>query len=476
MNSSSRTLRGLSYESMVNWARRCSASALAVASMLGWSASAQTAVYNVYTNNQSGNGAMERDETDDYCSLAEAVDSVNAGSPQWGCKDAFPGSGAIIQFWEGSGGSFSQNHFDITKLIIKKDVVLFGSGAYIDSEGSSGLVIRATASVEVHGLTLTHTGSEGGRLIYSSGKLAIFNSTLQNGDVSGLDDGKPSSGGALYNAASGVISYVGPDVIIRNNKAKRGGGIYNSTGVIEDLRAQIVGNTATQAGGGIYNQSTYAVGMAPKGRIRTNGAIIDGNSAASGGGVFNKGKFYMSGTEVTNNSASGTDSGERTPAGQSLDGAGGGIVSSPFFRPNEPSLELAAELNTGDNSIISSNEASGYGGGVYNAAQANLVGVAITDNRAESGAAIFSVPQGLYYYCQVGSVDESATINDNTLHAPGPDRYSILDGILVDDQNLSLRRCSFTNTTASGNTWNWAEPSDPYCSPEMVRSGSVCPQ
>ena len=455
---------GLSHVSEVSWTRRCLASALAVASVLGWSASAQAGVYNVYTNSQSGNGAMTKNANDGFCSLAEAVDSVNAGSPQWNCVDAFPGSGAIIQLWEASGRPFAQNHFRITSLTITRDVMLSGSGAYIDSTGTSGLVIDTNASVEVNGLTLTYTGTNGGRLIRNQGELAIFDSVLQNGNVSALS-GTSGYGGAIYN--TGVISYLGFDVYLQNNRARRGGAIYNSTATIGDLRATIIGNTATLAGGGIYNQSTSGDGNgAPNGRITANGASIVGNSAKSGGGVFNRGQFYISGTYITLNSVSGTGSGETTPAGQSLDGAGGGIVSTPF------SSTLAAVFNTIDNSSISSNTATGYGGGVYNAGQANLVGVTIHDNRALSGAAVFAVLQGAFYYCQIGSSGHPASLSYNTLHATGTGRYSILDGILL-ASNDELRKCTIVNTTATGNS------APRYCRSNMVRTSdgvSVCPQ
>ena len=460
MRSERNRIIGLLRASKLSWTRYL-ASAPAVALVLGWSASAQAGVYNVYTNGLPGNGAMTKNAYDGYCSLAEAIDSVNAGSPQWNCVDSFPGSGAIIQFWQASGKSFSQNHFGITSLTIKKDLVLVGSGAYIDSTSASGLIINSTASVEINGLTLSHTGSSSGRLIFNSGELAIFNSTLRNGNVSGLSGWK-GNGGAIYNTGSGLISYVGVDVYLQNNTAKRGGAIYNSTGTIAELRGTIIGNTATMAGGGIYNQSTSNDNNEmPNGRITMNGGSVTLNSAKAGGGVFNRGRFRADGTYITLNNVSGTGSGESTPAGQSLDGAGGGIASSPG------SASLSAMLNTNGNASISANTATGYGGGVYTAGQANLVGVTISSNQALSGAAVYSAAQGAIFYCEIGSSSAAATINSNTLIGTGADRYSILDGLLLD--NNPVRQCTIANTTASGNT-------SPRCRSTMLREDSSCPQ
>jgi len=386
---------------------------------------------------------------------------VNAGTPQWNCQDAFPGSSAIIQFWEGSGGSFAQSHFKITSLTITKDVVLAGGGAYIDSTGTSGLVTGTSANVQIDGFTLTHTGTGAGRLIHNQGRLSIFNSVLTNGNVSALSGTSAASGngGAIYNSGTGVIDYLAPDVSLSNNKAKLGGAIYNSTGQIADLRATIISNTATLAGGGIYNQCTSCNDSTTlKGRVDVYSAQIVGNTAISGGGVFNRGWFYMTDTYVILNSVSGSGSGESTPGGQSLDGSGGGVVSTPY------STTRAAIFNTAGISSVSSNTASLNGGGIYNAGQANLVGVSITDNRAQRGAALFSVPQGFFYYCSIGD----ATISYNVLNAPGTGRYSIHDGILL--TNDDLRKCTFGNTTASSNT------APRYCLSSLVRPGSVCPQ
>ena len=39
---------------------------------------------------------------------------------------------------------------------------------------------------------------------------------------------------------------------------------------------------------------------------------------------------------------------------------------------------------------------------MYTVGQANLVGVTISDNRARSGVAVYSVPQEFIFYCQIG--------------------------------------------------------------------------
>ena len=456
MNSDLRTAK-------VGWTRRGLTNALVVASLLGWSASAQAAVYNVYTNNISGNGAMTKNASDGYCSLAEAIHSVNAGSPSWGCVDAFPGSSPMIQFWEASGHSFAAKPFIITSLTINAnvDVMLAGNGAYINSTDTSGLVIEANAYVELHGLTLTFTGTGGGRLIHNSGELAIFASTLKKGNVSTLTGGL---GGAIYNHSTGVISYLGADVSLLSNKAKRGGAIYNNKGRIDNLRGLIQGNSATMAGGGIYNLSDAISGGGPSnGIIYAVGANITKNSANAGGGVFNRGYFDMNGGFITLNNVGSGASGEScsSVSGQNCDGKGAGVVSAPG------SSTLSAAFLTRNGVTISANTAFNLGGAIYNAGQASLTDLTMAGNRALSGAAIYSVPQGAAFYCQIGP---SVTINNNT--ATGG--YSILDGMAL-QPNTDTDKCIFSQTSASGNTPLGNPPA--YCHPTMIHpSSNPCPQ
>jgi hypothetical protein len=67
--------------------------------------------------------------------------------------------------------------------------------------------------------------------------------------------------------------------------------------------------------------------------------------------------FYAYGTYITLNSVSGNGSEQTCTAGQSRDGAGGGIVSAPGSSP------LSAVLNTNSNASISANTARAGGAG-----------------------------------------------------------------------------------------------------------------
>jgi predicted outer membrane repeat protein len=439
--------------------KRLLAGALVAASLVGWSASAEAAAYSVYTNSVAGNGAMIKNANDGYCSLAEAVDSVNAGIPQWNCVDNFPGSsGGLIQIFEGPGRPHATNHFRITSLsITAPEAYIIAGAAYIDSTGTSAFVIQSGAFLEINGLTLTFTGTNGGRLIENYGEFAIGNTTLTKGDVTTHPNGL---GGAIYNA--GEISYWASGVKILNNKAKRGGGIYNKDGEITGMQALISGNSATMAGGGIYNMSTGNNGNVPFGYIIATSTTVTGNSAKAGGGIFNRGEMELWSSSITFNTASGTGSGEtchklsNQPA-TSCDGNGGGALVLSF--PGR----FAAFRVYDSSSKLEDNKASGLGGGIYNTGLFSTFGTSIARNEAKNGGAIYAtaVVPGDSNYCDINvSAGQGTKVNSNKTVPAG--KYSI-----VDATNGAV--CGFVSTTASGNA-------SPRCGPGSVHPNFVCPQ
>jgi predicted outer membrane repeat protein len=436
------------------WSRHVP-SVLTVGALLGWSASAQAGVYNVYTSNI---GAMTKNANDGYCSLAEAVDSVNAGTPQWNCTDAFPGSGAMIQFWEAPGKPFASYPFVITSLNITADVVITGS-AYVNSTSATGWIIGNKAagkfpSVELAGMTMTFTGANGGRHIENYGTLWLMYSLLRNGNVASHPNG---TGGAVYNEGT-IASLRG--TTIQNNRAKRGGAIYNKDGEVTISSSVITGNTATMAGGGIYNMSTgNNAGGTPKGHFTISSSTITFNTAKAGGGIFNRGDMDMTGTSITFNTASGTGSNETCHSSLSCDGFGGGLLTLT-------STNQVAAVRIGSSSSISNNTASERGGAVYNTGQLNSSGITISSNKARFGGAIFAAHIGSLAspqsnYCEVTGNTGASSINSNSTVPSGG--YSI-----VDSSGAFGTYCLFI-TSASGNA-------SPRCNPAGVRPGTSCPQ
>jgi hypothetical protein len=412
--------------------------------------SAHPALYYVYTSSTS---AMSLDATDHYCSLAEAIASVNAGFPRYDCQNQDPTADAqTIELREGPDMPFSQHHFTVTSFTINgtsAPIRIKGSGAFIDSTGTSAFDVRPGSSMFVQGVTMTYTGGTSeGRMIENYGTLSIDGVSFLNGDVTSQTSGL---GGAIYN--EGTITDV-KDSLLQGNKAKLGGAIYNKDGTISNLNAVISGNSATMAGGGIYNMNTVADPFGDaKASITGRATTITGNSAKAGGGIFNRGLFEMQATSITFNTASGTGSGETFASGESCDGAGGGILGA-----SSPTISADSRLRSG--SALSDNTASGLGGGVYNTGRMVLDGTDIARNRAMSGAAIYTAFVSTSY-CEVqynADLEPSSIVGNQATAG-----YSIVDGTgmicLFEDDIL---------IPASGN-------SAPYCAPSSIAGDAEGP-
>jgi predicted outer membrane repeat protein len=439
---------------------------------------ADASTYRVYT--ASAASSMVLNANDGFCSLAEAVRHAS-GSPIYNCTDFAPGSSEQrIELLASPNLPLSTNHFKITSaLTLNRQGVrirIFGSGGFIDSTSTTSAFIILFKSIGFfERVTLTNTaGSAGGRLIENYGNLSLYGVTIANGDVSGAQH-PTGRGGGIFNGNTqgmpGVISFA-ENSVITGNKAKRGGGVYNDAGNINELAVTISNNTATMAGGGIYNiSSNPPTTVWTNGRIVTPAANIRGNRARAGGGVFNRGLVeLLSGSSVTGNSTTSTgSSGESCTGSASCDGLGGGVLSVHVPNASDTRFQL-------QESDFSNNTASARGGAVYSVGVLELGRNTMNGNRAPDGAAIYvtAPTDGTQQYCNFyGDNAGAATINSNIANAGG---YSIVAG--GPGGVLDFRACTFgglatpgqpTYLTATGN-------SNPYCRSAAVHSGSRCPQ
>jgi predicted outer membrane repeat protein len=424
----------------------------ASAVLLAGASYSQASTYLVYTSSIS---AMSLNQSDGYCSLAEAVASANAGHSMYNCPEIFPGGDQQIQILEAAGKSFSAYHFKITSLSINSPnrwVDIYTPSApsrfFIDSTGSSGIVVQSGTSFDLVGANLTFTGTAGGRHLENRGTLDIYDSTLANGNVTSHPDGL---GGAIYSQGTMEVY----NVSFTRNKAKRGGAIYNKAANIIGLTNSLIsGNSATMAGGGIYNLATAAQNGFANADITGAGTTITSNTAPAGGGVFNRGSMTLQSSAITFNKATGTGSGERCASGASCDGAGGGVLVLN-------TSVVPAEFHMTGSSSLNDNTASGFGGGVYNTGKMALEGITIARNQARSGAAIYFAVIALNQYCTIhysDSTGPSSIVGNKTVPAGG---YSIVDGF--------GDRCAFEDSILVP-AWNNISP---YCAAGMA---NPCPQ
>jgi len=416
--------------------------------MAATASTAQAAHYQVFTSTIPA----DRISNDGYCSLAEAVQSINNGSAVTNCKDIDSSNPGQITLIEAAGKSYANNHYVIgnTTLTLNRSVRIQpseeGFVAYIDSSGALAFKVNSGKSVSFYGLNIRHTGTGSGRVIWNAGTLDMASTIIRNGNVTTEPLGK---GGGIYNETTGVLSLYSSQVL--SNSAKRGGGIYNDDGNIPFLDATISGNVATMAGGGIYNMSTVDVNGHPKANITGSAVSITNNSAKAGGGVFNRGEMHFDATSIGNNSVAGSGSNETCAFNQSCDGFGGGVLNLSFS-------DRSAAFRMTTNSSISDNKATKLGGGIYNAGTMGLAGTELSRNQALSGAAIYAALFGPNFYCELRSFSgEQSYLVGNKSVPTG--QYSIVDGV---GTGLS---CDLS-AIASGNV-------SPFCKPGIASS---CPQ
>ncbi len=223
-------------------------------------------------------------------------------------------------------------------------LLVIESGAHVDWNSGTLLTLDGNGDGDAPLMVIEDGAS------FNVATITMINNTNPDGN-----------GGGIYNAGALTVQST---LIVANNIAKYGGGIFLDTGGSLTISgsSSITGNSATANGGGIF--------LDTGGSLTMNGGSITGNSAtANGGGIFldTGGSLTMSGGSITANSATEN---------------GGGIF-------NVGSLTL----NSG--SILSN--AAKNGGGIYNSDEGTLsyYNIPISGNSATE--------LGDNYYAEAGS-------------------------------------------------------------------------
>jgi len=239
------------------------------------------------------------------------------------------------------------------EIIIDRDIILQGAGETLTSlyYGASRVItINANVTVTINDLTiLGGFGVDSGGGIKNSGNLTVNRTTISQNHafISGggiwtegpmtlrnvtLDANSADVGAVPWGMGGGIfVAYKADltsnnvviiDSTISNNRACKGGGIYNGLSNITLFRTSITDNIVGMAGvtgfcdvqvtfargGGIYN-----VGGSPAttltGKIQINKSLIAGNySEVFGGGIFSEdgGKISLTNSTISGNSVGTT--------------------------------------------------------------------------------------------------------------------------------------------------------------------------
>jgi hypothetical protein len=197
----------------------------------------------------------------------------------------------------------------------------------------------------------------GGILVQGDSTLTLESITLTNNDLIGSAS-FILTGGGLYVDALATVTI--KNSLITNNDGPGGGGLTN-LGHTEIRDTTISGNDASGSnGGGVRNMGGY---------LHIGNSTIDNNNAHLGAGIassdlgLNLGNVIISNSVITSNRANQF---------------GGGIH-------NEGPITLT-------NSTVSNNYSSYDGGGIYNAALGNMdiINSTISGNEGRSGGGIFN--------------------------------------------------------------------------------------
>ncbi len=248
-----------------------------------------------------------------------------------------------------------------------------------------------TDTVTIDGSTamsLTVSGDNKYRVfeIGSGTTVTMTNMTLANGDLSGGSSCPDACGAGILNGGQLALDRM----IISNNDAYQGGGVYVAIGgVMTMTQGDLMHNSATD-GGGIYNWGRSSVNLSTiSNNTATNGGgvyntasgwiesidvtIKDNLAGISGGGIYNFGKLTLRRNTVFNNGAS------------TANGVGGGVYI------------LQTGQLTMTNSTVSSNSAF-WGGGVANTGQSNIRNSTLSDNLATVGGGLWINSFGVLYF------------------------------------------------------------------------------
>ncbi|MBX3055537.1 MAG: right-handed parallel beta-helix repeat-containing protein [Anaerolineae bacterium] len=228
-----------------------------------------------------------------------------------------------------------------------------GSG---DDVLSGELDITATLTIIGDGPDVTIIDANGlDRILEiheTAGNVTISNLTIRNGSSA-------ADGGGIFITSPGTVRL--DNVVITNNHTvMEGGGVYATNGRLIITNSTISGNSA-RSGGGLYNAGELSPLNIPS-RVEIRDSVISGNSADSGGGVYNTHEGTLILTDVT---VSGNSSGDY----------GGGVAND-----GKTSMTITR-------GVFTNNQAVSNGGGVYSHSERplNIIASTFTHNMAGDG-------------------------------------------------------------------------------------------
>ncbi|NES04970.1 MAG: DUF4347 domain-containing protein, partial [Okeania sp. SIO2F4] len=314
-----------------------------------------------------------------------------------------------------------------------------------NSATSNGGGIYSEGSITLDNSTISGNRASNGAGVFNHvyGYLAVTNSSSITGNVARGGEFTGGYGGGINNTGdSANPSTVTIDnSTISNNDGRRGGGVFNTYGILTITNNSNVSDNNASSGGGVYTTNNTTVtlnnstisgnsatlnggGIYSEGSVTLDNSTISGNTAYDGAGIFNHVYGYLA---VTNSSTITGNVAIPSGSGQSF---GGGI--------NNTGDSANPSTVTIDNSTISNNDGS-IGGGIF-----NTYGIlTITNNsNISSNNATYGDGGGIFN-------DSSGEVQINSSTVSG--NSSSEDGGGISNSNDS-NTIVIANSTISGNS------------------------
>ena len=372
--------------------RRSLSLTLIAALVLAWlvaipaTAHAQSTITVTTTDDEFGGN------TDDSCSLREAVQAVNTGSDFGGCTvdgtapftiNVPAGTYELTLNGNGEDMNATGDLDVMTSVAIAgagADGTIIQAGPDVDSGIDRVFHVVSAADVAISGTTvrwgMTEADGSGGGIANTSGGLVSLTDSVVAGNTA-LGDEPGEGGGGIWNAANGSLLLNNTRVL--NNRAitglGNGGGILNgpdATMTIND--GEISGNATARAGGAVENNG---------GVVAFNNATFNNNTAGINGGALHisaDGLVDMLGGSATGNAALAE---------------GGALWNSAVGTLNVEGATLDGNTASGDDADQGGG-AIHNDGGVLSVTNSTLINN-VADGAAGSGGGILAVPGSLVY-------------------------------------------------------------------------------
>ncbi len=279
----------------------------------------------------------------------------------------------------------------------------------------------------------------------TSGGLVVTKSLTINGPGAiSLTISGGNAVGVMY-VDTGVTLNLSKVTIANGNSSASGGGIYN-VGTLNITSTTFYSNSAVFDGGGVYNYPAFATVMNV-----TDSTFLSNKAASGGGGGIYNGLWDVLG--ITNS----TFSGNNASNGGGINNGGGGLNITNSTFSNNSATKGGGIYNWDDrgrlsifNSTFSSNGASQYGGGIWNQVPATITDSTFLGNNATfRGGGIYNTSPGMLSIM-------NSTISSNSATLGGGGIMNDLTGTLIITNNTIVGNFASIFAGAGGGIYNSA--------------------